>query len=254
MNSQSSGANADRRRDRTGLALAGITVLFIALAAAFVSNLWGRPAAVIRYSLVDTNFLSTATPRQSYSDLVKSGDDISGYDCYACHDKAKTVALTYDKNHNIILPKEHEELVMHHGRHERNNNCYNCHNETNLELLQPRDGRELKFSQSSQLCGSCHGPTFRDWEAGAHGRVNGFWQTKLGEKTRKDCVNCHNPHAPKYPGRKPAPPPHYLHGDPKPVHLAQDREQGEHAAKKEATEKKERDETPSLPKTEANAH
>jgi hypothetical protein len=218
MNSQGAQGNGDQRGNGGALALIGIAVLFLALAAAFVSNLWGRPAPVIRYSLVDTNFLDTVTPRQSYADLVKSGDDISGYDCYACHDKAKPVALTYDQDRKIVLPKEHAELVMHHGRHERNNNCYNCHNETNLELLQPRDGRELKFAQSSQLCGSCHGPTFRDWEAGAHGRVNGFWRANLGEKTRKDCVNCHNPHAPKYPGRKPAPPPHYLHGDPKLAH------------------------------------
>jgi len=220
MNSQTHEANDNRRISRD-LALTGITILFFALTGAFFSNLWGRPAPVIRYALVDTNFLSTATPRQSYSDLVKTGDDISGFDCYACHDKAKPIALVYDANHRIIIPKEHENIAMRHGQHERNNNCYNCHNEANLELLQPRDGRELKFAQSTQLCGSCHGPTLRDWEGGAHGRVNGFWRANLGEKTRKDCVNCHDPHAPKYPARNPAPPPHYLHGDPTPAHVAQ---------------------------------
>jgi hypothetical protein len=220
MSSQNTAANPNEYGARTGLALAAVTVLFLGLAAAFVSNLWGRPAPVNHYSLVDTNFLDTTTPRQSYADLVKAADDISGFDCYACHDKAKPVALTYDGNHRIIIPKEHENIVMRHGRHERNNNCYNCHNEQNLELLQPRDGRELKVPESTQLCGSCHGPTFRDWEAGVHGRVNGFWRTELGGKTRKDCVNCHDPHAPKYPGRKPAPGPHYLHGDPKPTHVA----------------------------------
>ena len=220
MNSQNTGANPNERRIST-LTLTSVTFFFFALAAAFVFNLWGRPAPVIRYSLVDTNFLDIATPRQSYADLVKAGEDISGFDCYACHDKAKPVPLAYDKDHKIILAKEHEEIVMHHGRHERNNNWYNCHNETNLELLQPRDGRELNFAESTQLCGSCHGPTFRDWEAGVHGRVNGFWRADLGEKTRKDCVNCHNPHAPKYPGRKPAPGPHHLHGEPKTPHSAE---------------------------------
>jgi hypothetical protein len=221
MNSPLSAANASGRRVRSSLALAGVTVVFFALAFAFLFNFWGQPQPVVGYSLVETNFLDTATPRQSYADLVKAEDDISGFDCYACHEKGKPLLIQYDENHKIVLPKEHESIVMRHGRHERNNNCYNCHNEANLELLQPRDGRELKFAQSSGLCGSCHGPTFRDWEAGVHGRVNGFWNVSLGEKTRKDCVNCHDPHAPKYPGRKPAPGPHYLHGDPKPARVAQ---------------------------------
>ena len=56
---------------------------------------------------------------------------------------------------------------MGHGEQGRNNNCFNCHDETNLELLQTRDGRVVKFQDSPQLCGSCHGPTYEDWEAGA---------------------------------------------------------------------------------------
>jgi cytochrome c553 len=78
-------------------------------------------------------------------------------------------------------------------------------------MLQTRDGRELKLSEPTALCGSCHGPTYRDWEMGIHGRTSGYWNRKpvLGEE-RKVCVNCHDPHAPKFPGRKPAPGPHPL--------------------------------------------
>jgi len=101
---------------------------------------------------------------------------------------------------------------MGHGQHGRNNNCFNCHNETNLTLLQPRDGRPLTFADSSPLCGSCHGPTYRDWEAGAHGRISGYWDRAQGPFKRQNCVNCHNPHSPKFPPRKPAPGPHLLHG------------------------------------------
>lgn len=201
------------RQAQTNLALTGLTVVFLALAGAFAANLWGRPEPIIRHSLVDTNFLDTATVRQSYADLVRLEEDVSGFDCYACHEKGKPLLIQYDENHKIVIPKEHDTIAMRHGRHERNNNCYNCHNEANLELLQPRDGRELKFAESSQLCGSCHGPTFRDWEAGVHGRVNGYWRADLGQKLRKDCVNCHDPHAPKFPGRKPAPAPHHLRAD-----------------------------------------
>ncbi len=82
---------------------------------------------------------------------------------------------------------------------------------TDLTLLQTRDGRKVSFSNSQLLCGSCHGPTYRDWEAGAHGRTSGYWDRSLGPIDRKICANCHNPHSPHFPGRKPAPGPHLLH-------------------------------------------
>jgi uncharacterized CHY-type Zn-finger protein len=189
-----------------------LTVAFGVLTLAFLGNLWGRLPARPPIPLVDTNFLSTATTRQSYADLIKADADLSDFDCYACHEKGKPPPLRFDENHNLIIPKEHSDIVMHHGSHERNNNCFNCHNEVNLELLQTRDKRELKLWDSAPLCGSCHGPTYRDWEAGAHGRTSGYWDRALGPYDRKLCVNCHNPHAPKFPGRKPAPGPHPLRG------------------------------------------
>jgi formate-dependent nitrite reductase cytochrome c552 subunit len=161
--------------------------------------------------LVDPEFIKTDTVRASYSDLVRAKADLSDFDCYGCHEKGKAPTLRFDASNNIIVPEEHKDIVMGHGSHNRNNICTNCHNENNLELLQTRDGRELKFSESPQLCGSCHGPTYRDWEAGAHGRMSGYWNRSMGPFTRRDCVSCHNPHKPKFPGRKPAPPPHLLH-------------------------------------------
>jgi hypothetical protein len=198
---------------KTGASLWVLTLTFVLLTLAFLANLWGRPAALTPIPLVDTNFLSTATTRQSYADLVKAGADLSDYDCYVCHDKAKPPPLRFDTNQNLIIPSEHSDIVMHHGTHERNNNCFNCHNETNLEVFQTRDGRELTFANSAPLCGSCHGPTYRDWEAGVHGRTSGFWDRAIGAYDRKLCVNCHNPHSPRFPGRKPASGPHPLRGD-----------------------------------------
>jgi mono/diheme cytochrome c family protein len=160
---------------RTGITSAAVCAAFAALALAFLSD-WGqtRPARPA-LALVDTNFLDTATTRRSYADLVRAGADLSDFDCYVCHEKNKPPPLRLDTNQNIIVATEHSDIVMGHGRHGRNNNCFNCHNETNLTLLQPRDGRELTFADSTQLCGSCHGPTYRDWLAGAHGRISGYW-------------------------------------------------------------------------------
>ena len=197
---------------KTVWALRGLVVLFGVLTAAFLLNLWGRSVPLRPIPLVDPSFLDTATVRRSYANLVQAKEDLSDFDCYVCHEKNKPPVLRYDAKQNLIIPPEHSDIVMGHGEHGRNNNCFNCHNETNLEQLQTRDGRVVKFQDSPQLCGSCHGPTFEDWEAGAHGRISGYWDRKLGPFKRQDCVNCHNPHSPKFPGRKPAPGPHLLRG------------------------------------------
>jgi formate-dependent nitrite reductase cytochrome c552 subunit len=197
---------------KTAWALRGLIVLFGVLTAAFLLNLWGRSAPLKPIALVDPSFLDTATVRRSYANLVQAKEDLSDFDCYTCHEKNKPPVLRYDAKQNLIIPQEHSDIVMGHGEHGRNNNCFNCHNETNLEQLQTRDGRVVRFQDSPQLCGSCHGPTFEDWEAGAHGRISGYWNRKLGSFKRQDCVNCHNPHSPKFPGRKPAPGPHLLRG------------------------------------------
>jgi hypothetical protein len=209
---------------KTSTVIVGLVVVFTLLAVGFILNLWGRVVSQPEIPLVDPSFISTSTVRASYAELVANKADLSDFDCYGCHEKGKTPPLRFDADHNLVIPKEHSDVVMGHGNHNRNNLCFNCHDENNLELLQTRDGRELKFSESPQLCGSCHGPTYRDWEAGAHGRTNGYWNRSMGPITRKDCVSCHNPHAPKFPGREPAPPPHPLRPLSKPKFTTQ----GEH--------------------------
>ena len=196
---------------RINVVLAGVGVGFAGLAVLFVAQLWGRVPAKQDIPLVDVKFLETTPWRRSYADLAAAKEDLSDFDCYGCHEKAKPPPIRYDANHKIIIPKEHSNIEMGHGSHDRNNLCYNCHNEANLVTLQVRDGRELKFDNSPPLCGSCHGPTYRDWEAGAHGRTSGQWDTKTGKTQRLACVNCHNPHAPRIPTRAPAPGPHTLH-------------------------------------------
>ena len=199
-----------RRAARTNLLLAGLTLGFIGLAALFAKDLWGHAPAKQAIPLVDQKFLETTPWRQTYRDLVKAKEDLSDYDCYGCHEKNKAPTIRFDAAGKIIIPKEHANIVMGHGAHDRNNLCFNCHNEQNLTTLQSRDGREVKFDNIPALCGSCHGPTLRDWEAGAHGRTSGFWDRSQGEMSRLVCANCHNPHAPKIPTREPAPGPHAL--------------------------------------------
>ena len=204
-------------KSKTPAVLFALAVVFCALAMVFGLRVWGKPRVRPPNALVDPQFISTATIRTSYVQLIRMKADLSDFDCYACHEKNKPPILRFDTNQNLVVPQEHSDVVMAHGRHGRNNNCFNCHNERNLLLLQTRDGRELKLEECPPLCGSCHGPTYRDWEAGAHGRTSGFWDRSAGEFKRAICVDCHNPHNPKIPSRKPAPGPNPLRPAGQPV-------------------------------------
>ena len=196
---------------KTSIVLAGWTMVCLALTGAFLLNLWGRPVPLPALPVVDPGFTNTATVRLSAAELIRSGGDASGLDCYACHEKTKPPQLHFGTNNIVLLPKEHEDLVMRHGRNNRNDHCFNCHDPENLDMLKTRDGLKLKITESTKLCASCHGPTYRDWEAGIHGRTSGYWDRKLGPISRVECASCHDPHAPAFPSMKPGPKPHPLH-------------------------------------------
>ncbi|MGA2016487.1 MAG: cytochrome c3 family protein [Opitutaceae bacterium] len=226
-----------------------LTVAFLALAYSF-ARVPARPGRVSRPLLVPADALAIVpgTVRISAGQLMRSGGDVSGLDCYACHHKESPPEVKFDANHRIVLPKEHADLIismrncaechppsdpvklnyddagnvvvpqahlgllsMAHGHTLRNNNCYNCHDRDQLDQLHTPDGAALKFEQATLLCAACHGPTYRDWMAGAHGRTAGFWDRKAGPIKREECTSCHDPHAPAFTGIIPMPGPHPLH-------------------------------------------
>jgi predicted CXXCH cytochrome family protein len=196
---------------RKNAVLIGLTLLFLGLAGAFLFDLWGRPLPVKQNLPTDPQFTNVATVRMSAAELIRTGGDTSGLTCYACHDEKKRVELHLDAAGKVILPKEHGDLVMRHGRNNRNDLCFNCHDSDKIDTLRTRDGRQLKVEASTQLCGSCHGPTYRDWEIGIHGRKSGYWDKRLGAAVRQDCTSCHDPHSPAFPSLTPGPGPNPLH-------------------------------------------
>jgi hypothetical protein len=199
---------------KTNLVMWTLSATFLLLSIAFILNPWGHAAPRTAPALVDPEVLDPAPVRTAYADWVRMNEDVSEFDCLACHEKDKPPVLTYDEHGQIVIPVEHENIVLGHGTHGRNNNCYNCHNQADLTTLSSREGDEMGFAQSSQLCGSCHGPTIRDWDSGAHGRTNGYWNVAAGDAVKLDCVNCHDPHTPHFPGRAPAPGPHSVLAEP----------------------------------------
>ena len=70
------------------------------------------------------------------------------------------------------LEQMHDDIVL---KHMPDGWCFNCHNPDNRDTLRLASGRIVKFEESYQLCGQCHGPVFRDWKVGLHGKRTGMW-------------------------------------------------------------------------------
>jgi len=118
------------------------------------------------------------------------------FPCSRCHD-ARTPDPTERK-----LTQFHTQKILHHGT--LGGWCYRCHTKDSIDRLHLSDGTLVSFDEAYELCGSCHGDKLRDWKAGIHGLTTGFW---LGERTRRSCPACHDPHSPHFPLMIPEHPP-----------------------------------------------
>ena len=96
----------------------------------------------------------------------------------------------------------HDDIIFDHDS--ENRWCLACHSTNDRDSLILAGGKLLGFNESYKLCGQCHGPKYRDWKLGIHGKRTGEWN---GEKQYLLCVHCHNPHSPKFKGLQPEAPP-----------------------------------------------
>jgi len=119
------------------------------------------------------------------------------FPCSRCHDRLDD----FNPNPRPLLAM-HIEIRLVHGSREQW--CYDCHNPTGRDKLRLAGGRLVSFDTSYELCGQCHGEKLRDWRLGIHGRRIGCWN---GERQYLLCVNCHDPHAPKFKPMHPRPRP-----------------------------------------------
>lgn len=126
--------------------------------------------------------------------LHRDGD---AYECTMCHDELRNEMGT------ASLQVEHADIQYAHGL---NDHCLHCHNPKNPDVFIDHDGTEIGGDQSTTLCAKCHGTTFRDWGIGIHGRENGYWDRTRGPANKLTCIECHDPHAPRFPQMKPDPP------------------------------------------------
>lgn len=119
------------------------------------------------------------------------------YTCGMCH--IELVERLREK----ALKEDHKNIRFRHGA---NLLCLNCHNSDNPDTFVNQDGSPIPAAQSSILCGKCHSSRMDEWRIGIHGRQNGHWDVKFGEQVNLDCIQCHDPHTPRFPKMKPEPP------------------------------------------------
>ncbi|MFQ5501298.1 MAG: hypothetical protein ACE5EQ_03235 [Phycisphaerae bacterium] len=168
---------------------------------------WGPSAAKLpesKAAIVDPSRLTTAPRRTILHDPPVI--DINGFrrTCMECH---RTFPVRQGEPRKLI---QHANVVLHHGINKR---CHNCHYESDRDRLVLLNGKDIGYDQVVELCAQCHDPTYRDWQRGAHGRTNGYWDAKRGEVKRLGCTECHNPHNPRVPAMdplEPLPGPHTL--------------------------------------------
>lgn len=121
--------------------------------------------------------------------------------CNACHSLFES---SWDGERPLV---QHTHVSLAHGI---NDNCFNCHDRDDRERLTSRSGETFGYQEVATLCRQCHGPIYRDWTRGVHGKTLGFWNTDAGEQRRLTCSACHDPHAPAYPSFAPLPGPNTL--------------------------------------------
>ena len=134
--------------------------------------------------------------------------DVAIY-AYRCSDCHQIIPSSTDTNR---APIQHKEIELQHGINTR---CFNCHHPTNLDYFIDDLGNEIPWNEPQLVCAKCHGPVYRDWQNGSHGRTNGYWDTSKGPQTRRRCIECHDPHRPPFPSMNPAPAPSTLRMGPK---------------------------------------
>lgn len=120
--------------------------------------------------------------------------------CVTCHTLRTPTKLPDGPDE---LNEFHKGMTFQHG----SNTCSSCHVVGAQDSLRLADGQLIPMREAIRLCGQCHGSQLRDYKMGAHGGMNGHWDLASGDRVRNHCVDCHDPHAPKFVPSTPVLPP-----------------------------------------------
>ena len=120
---------------------------------------------------------------------------ITSYKCTECHSEPLEKLRLENKDKKAA----HWNIKLSHAGPETMN-CNTCHTGSDMDNLQILTNSSIDFNYSYKVCSQCHQKQFKDWKGGAHGKQLGGWAPPRVSNT---CVNCHNPHNPKFEKRWP---------------------------------------------------
>ncbi|HIK60451.1 MAG TPA: hypothetical protein EYF98_07145 [Planctomycetes bacterium] len=198
-------SNLSRHRPAIALAL----IAGLALATEFVARRSRVSASPAEATLDTQAATSRPDPTQFGTTIlglrsaprVKVGvDNITGQDvtvsCQTCHANQEP---NLEQGISTLPEQFHQDLKFRHGEL----GCLSCHDWTNYDRLHLANGAAVEYSNVMTLCAQCHSKRHEDYEHGAHGGMNGHWDLEHGPRTRKHCVDCHDPHWPQFPKMMP---------------------------------------------------
>lgn len=116
--------------------------------------------------------------------------------CTSCHANLEPNPRTRAAEQ---LTDFHHGLAYDHG----DLTCLSCHNADDYNTLRLAGGDAIGYTNVQNLCAQCHAPQANDFARGAHGGMLGYWDRSRGRQTRKNCIDCHDPHKPAFPRMTP---------------------------------------------------
>jgi hypothetical protein len=112
--------------------------------------------------------------------------------CSTCHSVRQA---NLENKTAATLDEFHQGMTFNHG----NITCYACHNPNESDALRLADGSSVTYENVMTLCSQCHSKQADSFAHGAHGGMNGHWDLSRGPQMKNNCIDCHDPHVPKYP-------------------------------------------------------
>jgi len=178
-----------------------VLVILLAVMGALLYACHGDRDPEFRYSLyLENNEVAQSYERDEIA--VEAPPFTDGiFPCNECHGYIESNPVRRD------LVDMHDDITAMFDHDSENRWCLDCHDIDSRDSLRLASGKLIGFDESYKLCGQCHGDKLRDWKVGVHGKRIGEWN---GKKQYFLCVNCHNPHSPKFERLKPEPPPQRL--------------------------------------------
>jgi formate-dependent nitrite reductase cytochrome c552 subunit len=116
--------------------------------------------------------------------------------CSTCHSVREP---NFENRTPADLDEFHLKMPMSHGTLA----CYSCHNPDDTDTLRLADSTAVEYPDVMTLCAQCHGTQARNYQHGAHGGMSGYWDLSRGPRSRNNCIDCHDPHVPKFPSMRP---------------------------------------------------